>query len=207
MHLSLIGMSGIGKTYWSTKLETIGYERYSCDEIIARRLDKTLKGVDGSTIELGDWMGRPSTEGYRGREASYLEHEARTLEEALDHVESMRAQKDLVIDTTGSVVYLPLPLIARLRKSTVVVYLMTSYEALDRVYQEFLVLKRPVVWSGMYAPRPGESESGALARCYIALLRQRQELYAGMADVVLGYEQVHSRELGPEGFLRLVEER
>ena len=38
VQLSLIGMSGAGKSYWSKRMESLGFQVYSCDDLIAERL-------------------------------------------------------------------------------------------------------------------------------------------------------------------------
>ena len=38
IQLSLIGMSGAGKSHWSKRMESLGFKMYSCDYLIAERL-------------------------------------------------------------------------------------------------------------------------------------------------------------------------
>lgn len=47
MYLTLIGLPGTGKTYWSKKLEAIGFKRYSVDEIVAQKAG----GKTGTTCD------------------------------------------------------------------------------------------------------------------------------------------------------------
>ena len=61
MKLSIVGMSGLGKSYWSKKLEEAGVKRFCCDEEITRKLQKALTRPDGSRMDLGEWMGFPFT--------------------------------------------------------------------------------------------------------------------------------------------------
>ena len=75
VNLSLIGMSGAGKSYWSKKMEENGYQRYSCDEMIAERLGPNLRGKGHTTLKLAKWMGQPFSEGYIKAEKLYLELE------------------------------------------------------------------------------------------------------------------------------------
>ena len=57
--LSLIGMAGIGKYYWSKKLEAEGFRRFCCDDLIASKLGPQLIRSDGATMTMGEWMGFP----------------------------------------------------------------------------------------------------------------------------------------------------
>ena len=65
VQLSLIGMSGAGKSYWSKRMESLGFQMYSCDDLIAERLGQKLEEKGKSTINLAKWMGQPFSEGYR----------------------------------------------------------------------------------------------------------------------------------------------
>ena len=38
VQLSLIGMSGAGKSYWSKRMESLGFQMYSGDDLIDERL-------------------------------------------------------------------------------------------------------------------------------------------------------------------------
>jgi dephospho-CoA kinase len=59
MRLSLIGMAGTGKSYWSEKLAECGFVRFCCDDRIAERLTFQLKKPLSSKADMGEWMGFP----------------------------------------------------------------------------------------------------------------------------------------------------
>jgi len=70
MRLSLIGMSGSGKSSWSIKLSELGFKRFCCDDMITEKLDRDLTRPDGTCMKLGEWMGfpyEPHYEEYRKR--------------------------------------------------------------------------------------------------------------------------------------------
>ncbi len=50
IQLSLIGMSGAGKSHWSKRMESLGFKMYSCDDLIAERLGQKLEEKGKSTI-------------------------------------------------------------------------------------------------------------------------------------------------------------
>ena len=83
MRLSLIGMSGSGKSHWSIRLAELGFRRFCCDEMIARRLSAELHKADGRAMDLGEWMGFPYEPNYKKREARYLVYEIEALHEIL----------------------------------------------------------------------------------------------------------------------------
>ncbi len=86
MRLSLIGMSGSGKSHWSMRLAEIGFHRFCCDEMIARNLSAELTRADGTVMALGEWMGFPYEPHYKEREARYLTYEVRVLDEILGYL-------------------------------------------------------------------------------------------------------------------------
>lgn len=59
--ITLVGMSNIGKSFWSKELEReIGYFRFSSDEWIEERLTSELQGIGYSGIKaVSEWMGQP----------------------------------------------------------------------------------------------------------------------------------------------------
>ncbi|MBD3202988.1 hypothetical protein GF327_01730, partial [Candidatus Woesearchaeota archaeon] len=66
MIISMIGMSNSGKTYWSKKLEKkYNFQRYTCDDIIRKKLKKILKKQGFSGIkDVSEWMGQPYEKRY-----------------------------------------------------------------------------------------------------------------------------------------------
>ena len=52
--LALIGMSGVGKSFWSKRLVNNGFRRFSCDDLIAERLGLRLSNNNKSTLNLAN---------------------------------------------------------------------------------------------------------------------------------------------------------
>jgi shikimate kinase len=219
MILSLIGMSGSGKTHWSRKLAEAGYERLGCDDRIGPRLaaEGHLKGT-GGIESVARWMGQPYEPGYAAREAAYLAAERGAVGEMLDVIESglnrthdgepaqERAAK-LAIDTTGSFVYLGEEICRRLQAQTTIVYLETSPEELELMFRQYLADPKPVVWNDAFRRRDGESDEQALARCYQVLLQTRRGLYDQFATVKLSAARLRLAQPGAGEFLRLVQQQ
>lgn len=179
--LSLIGMSGVGKSFWAKRLEADGWVRRDCDGEIAAALGTLVRPEPGEepVHALGRWMGMPWHEGYAAREAEYLALEERVTRTALAELPARG-----VLDTTGSVIYLSAPLLAALRARTRVVYLRTPAERCAAMLRLYLEEPKPVVWGGAFAAG-GEAPEAALPRCYEELLRIRDARYAALAHVVI----------------------
>jgi shikimate kinase len=209
MRLSLIGMSGSGKSYWSARLAECGFRHFCCDALIAARLAPELIRLDESRITMGEWMGFPYESHYADREARYLACEVAVLEGILARLEREAGdpQEDVVVDTTGSVIYAGEALLGKLRRHTTVVHMATPPEVQERMLQKYLANKRPVLWQGMFHRNPGETNEAALARCYPALLTSRERLYERLAGVTVGYDEQHREGFGVNDLLQIIVER
>lgn len=184
--LCLVGMSGIGKSFWAQRLRVEKrFLRHDCDGAIAAELHALVPVAEGEepVQALGRWMGMPWTPGYASREARYLALEERVTRAALAAVRV--GEGDHVIDTTGSVVYLPADLTEALRETCHVVYLRTPERRRGAMLERYFVEPKPVVWSGAYEAREGEEPTDALPRCFAELLRRRDALYMALAHIVL----------------------
>lgn len=209
MHLSLIGMSGSGKSTWSKKLSDLGFRRFCCDDLITKKLTPELTRPDGTIMELGEWMGFPYKSQYKKRESKYLAYEIQVLTEILDYLESGEnlAEENIVLDTTGSVIYAGEEILRRLRRCTIVVHLSTPPEVQELMLKAYLANKRPVLWRDFFRKEPNETNEAALARCYPRLLFSRERLYEQNGDVVIDYYALNQSGFGVSDFLNIVNAR
>jgi shikimate kinase len=189
MRLSLIGMSGSGKSSWSIKLSELGFKRFCCDDMITEKLAGDLARPDGTLMQLGEWMGFPYEPDYERRESKYLACEINVLTSIIESIEKdeIPAEQNIVIDTTGSAVYAGEALLKRLCRCTTVVHLETPSEAQEQMLRSYLKNKRPVLWRGLFEKKPEETNETALARCYALLLDSRERLYERVANVTIDY--------------------
>src|SRR5229473_208131 len=128
LRLALASMSGTGKTFWTKKLAANGYRAISCDDRIEEKFAPKLAAEGFAGINgVATWMGWPDSPTYAEREAEYLAQEIRTLDEVLTDLER-DPQRQLILDTTGSVIYTGTNLMWRLRRHMTVVYLAASAE-------------------------------------------------------------------------------
>ncbi len=206
VNLALIGMSGTGKSYWSKKMGEKGYQWYNCDDMIAERLGSKLPGIGNSTRDLAKWMGQPFSEGYIEAEKLYLELEESVVEHICDELE-MATEKNVpvVVDTTGSLIYLQKKLLNRLRALTRMVHLRLPEEKHEQLFENFINDPKPVIWEGKFKPRKGETLQNALSRCYKELLSYRNERYSLIADYVFDYSFHHSPDREVDELLDMME--
>jgi shikimate kinase len=204
MQLSLIGMSGSGKSSWSIRLAEIGFRLYCCDDLIKVKLAPELTRSDGSMMELGEWMGFPYESRYKERESKYLTYENEVLTEIIEILESRRdqAEENVVIDTTGSVIYTREENLKRLRQCTKIVHFATPLEVQDQMLRSYLANQRPVLWRDFFSKEPNETFEDAMARCYPRLLISRERLYERYADVAIDYYLLNCESFGVFEFLK-----
>jgi shikimate kinase len=207
MRLSLIGMSGSGKSHWSIRLAEIGFHRFCCDEMIARNLSAELTRADGTVMALGEWMGFPYEPNYKERETRYLNHEIRVLDEILGYVADANrdSEENIVVDTTGSVIYTGETVLEKLCFHTTVVHFVTPPEVQERMLDAYKARQRPILWRDLFNQQADEAHETALARCYPELLSSRERLYEKWADVTIDYYTRNEDSFGVSDFLKKIE--
>ena len=197
LRLALIGMSGTGKTFWSNQLAKYGCSAISCDEQIERRLGRRL--AEGGYAGVGGvaaWMGWPDRPTYREREAEYLSAEIQVLDQVLTSLER-DPSRSLILDTTGSVIYVGNHLLHRLRKQMLVVHLAAAPDEQELLIRRYLEDPKPVLWRGAFQPRKDETPRDTVARCYPALIAARRQSYAALAHCSLPVAELRDLS-GPE---------
>jgi shikimate kinase len=205
LKLSLIGMSGAGKSHWAQKLAGAGFRVISIDDRIENKLAPELaaggrRGIGG----VAAWMGWPDQPRYRERESRYLECEVQSMGEALDEIEASQ-EKGTILDTTGSVVYTGEEICRRMQSLTTVVYLRAAAAEEELLIARYLSDPKPVLWGDQFMPRLGESTQDAIARCYPQLIASRKKLYERYAHRVISMDLLKSVPTDARGLLELIE--
>jgi shikimate kinase len=174
-------MSGAGKSYWTARIAAAGYPAISCDAQIESRLKPALEiGGYSGINDVAAWMGWPHLPTYSERESAYLSEEIAVLDQVLTGLEK-NLEQDLILDTTGSVIYAGNHLLHRLRKHMLVVYLAASRDEQQLLIQRYLDDPKPVLWRGAFQARAGEAPRDTVARCYPALIASRRQSYEALA--------------------------
>lgn len=190
-------MSGAGKSHWTKSLAALGCPTVCCDDKIETRLAPVLKAGGYSGINgVAAWMGWPDSPAYPERESQYLTEEIAVLDEVLSRLEK-EPQRELILDTTGSVIATGNHTLHRLRRQMTVVYLAASNDEVQLLIQRYLQDPKPVLWQGAFRPRPGETPEQTVVRCYPVLIAARRQSYEALAHVTL--PTLELRELSPPG--------
>src|SRR6202048_1412959 len=204
LRVALIGMSGTGKTFWSKRLAQPGRPAYCCDDRIEQRLrDRLRTGVYAGISGVASWMGWPDSPTYAQREAEYLAEEIATLDEVLTEIKRNPA-RELILDTTGSVIYTGNNLLLRLRRQMTIVYLAASASEEQLLIERYLNDPKPVLWRGAFQPKKGETPRDAVARCYPMLIAARRQSYEAFAHCTIPVAELRSATQDAATFLAKV---
>ena len=197
LRLALIGMSGAGKTFWSKRLAQSGGPAVSCDDRIEQRLRPRLEsgGYAGIT-GVASWMGWPDSPTYAQREAEYLAEEIYALDEILTDLEKNRS-RELILDTTGSVIYTGNNLLIRLRRQMTIVYLAATPEEQQLLIARYLNDPKPVLWRGAFQPKKEETPRETVARCYPMLIAARRQSYEALAHCTISLAELRDAPDAP----------
>lgn len=200
LRLALIGMSGSGKSHWCKNLAALGCPTICCDDAIEARLAPILQATGHQGINgVAAWMGWPNSPTYAERETEYLREEIATLDEVLTSLEK-DPTRELVLDTTGSVICCGNHILHRLRRLMTVVYLADSEQETQLLIERYLRDPKPVLWQGVFQPRHGETPRETVLRCYPLLIAARRRSYEALAH--LSIPTLTTRELSPPGSAR-----
>ncbi len=204
MIISLIGMSGSGKTYWAKQLsEKFGYKHFYVDALIKEKLEKegALKGEDIDST-LSSWMGQPYEGTYKTRSEKYLDKERSIMRNILKEIKNQQNNsQNVVVDTTGSVIYTGGDILKALKDFTCVVYLDTPGNIQQKMYEQYLREIKAVYWGDVFRKRDNESNIEALARSYPLLLTYRTRIYKSLANVEFDYDEIRSADFTPDDLL------
>jgi hypothetical protein len=138
---------------------------------------------------LAAWLGYPSSEGYAGREKRYLELE----DEFTGHAAMSSHGKNLVFDTTGSVVHLAPGTLRALSDNTLIVHFDVGNDAPETLLQRFFKDPKPVAWDHFFTQQEGESAEDALRRSYPGLLAERLKRYRALAHLNINASELRDK--------------
>lgn len=202
--ITLIGFSGVGKSFWSLQLERIGFKRICCDDLIERELIGELKGFSQTGIKtVADWMGQPYRAGYAQRQQRYLKAERTVMQKVIKKL-SVQRQSLLVIDTTGSVIYTGSTICHALQRLSQVVYIEPSVRVQRQMLQRYLLDPKPVIWGDQFRHQRGQTDLQVIRACYPKLLHYRAQQYKKYAAIILPYESTSQLNFTIQDFLDAV---
>jgi len=207
MVITFIGLSGCGKSYLSERIALEkNFHRIDCDTLIEERLKPHLEAGGFSSIEgVAKWMGQPYETHFKQRQQAYLDEEKAVMQETLKTLgpDGWGLDKDFVIDTTGSVIYMDEEILSGLKQRSRIIYLGVPDTQLEFMFQQYLDEPKPVIWGDSYSLSEDETQQEALKRCYPELIKKRTELYYKYADVTLIIDRENRDKFSTKRILQL----
>jgi hypothetical protein len=195
--LALVGMSGSGKSFWTKKLATAGWRSVCCDDLIEQRLAPRLATGEHSGINgVAAWMGWPDSMSYVQREAEYLAEEIGVMDEFLSNLEKETSVAPIVLDTTGSVIYVQNNILMRLRRQMTVVHLANTEDEQRLLVARYLNDPKPVLWRGTFHVKDQETPRETVARCYPLLIASRRKSYETLAHCAVQVSELRATHAG-----------
>lgn len=156
--ITLIGMSGVGKSFTSRKLAEWGWYRYSCDETIGSDLLKkqTLNEEEliAAMHELVGMLGDESKGGlnlfeFKKRQAAYYHGECRSLLFLDRRIEEAQARgfEHFVHDSTGSFCEIENKIVVEsVGRLSQICYIEASQAHIDKVLQRAVTSPKPLFY-------------------------------------------------------------
>jgi shikimate kinase len=195
--LALVGMSGSGKSFWTKKLAAAGWRSVCCDDLIEQRLAPRLAAGGYSGINgVAAWMGWPDSMTYVQREAEYLAEEIGVMDEFLSNLEKETSAAPIVLDTTGSVIYVQNNILMRLRRQMTVVHLANTEDEQRLLVERYLNDPKPVLWRGTFHVKDQERPRETVARCYPLLIAARRKSYETLAHCAVQVSELRATHAG-----------
>lgn len=197
MIITFIGMAGSGKSYWAKRLEEeYSYRLIPCDLLIEQKFFPGIEqDVSLGAKKLSSWLGLPWEAGFQEREALCLSAEETVMREVLSELEkNIASGEDIVVDTSGSVVYCSDIVWQKLRNLSTILYFESSAEHIAELFHRFQAKPRPLIWGGRYQQKEGETQDEALQRSFGELVSFRRRLYEELAELRLPFTHYHSED-------------
>ena len=209
MRISIIGMAGVGKTYYASMLSRdTDYKLISCDDLIAEMLAKELAsiGIKPNLESITSWRGQPYEKRYRKNEQLQIVNEQAVMERVCGELDNL-LEENIVVDTSGSVIYANSYVLSKLKALTLIIYIKAGTEHVKNLFTDEIIWRRPLIWGNSFLKTEYETNENALKRCFVNLFQWRSKEYERWADVIISYETLKNNCKTAKQFLNLVEDK
>ena len=213
MVITLIGLSGCGKSTLASRLAAEkDWMSVCCDDLIEKQMEaeatrasvSSAPAIAGNIAGVAGWLGQPYDDGYKDRQKKYFKAENEVTKALIALAKHTAVEENLVIDTSGSVIYVDESILSELGRHSVFVYLRLPATDLPAMFAQYLKDPKPVIWQNAFQAKPGESNRAALERCYPLLVEQRLKLYERYADFTIPVSVAKREELNPDSLYKFL---
>jgi shikimate kinase len=208
-HWGFIGMSGIGKSYWTKQLGQIGFTAIDCDAKVIAEVSKQVNIPFSTLSEAGTWMQLPNQEGFEQREALFMQCEKQVIERAIDAILNKKiaalSNSRYILDMGGSAIYIGDDILSKLKQNLLLIYFDVSEEVYETMLQNYFANPCPVIWQGKFKRNISQNLADNFLECYANLINYRRNIYLNLADIVIPYGIHRQPNWKPEDFLTWIE--
>ena len=155
-------------------------------------------------FDMHQWVGYPDEESYTENAKIYLRTEEEIMHNLLDYVENASNKEDIVIDSTGSVIYMPDMILERLKKLTKIIYLDITSQEFDSMLKYYLEHPVAIIWNDQFQQIPGETRQETFKRCHPKLIHSREKQYKDLMHFSMPSVFHRSTETTVETFLQFL---
>lgn len=196
LQIAFMGMSNIGKTFRAKQFQKEKGFRAAC-------IDEAIADILGFEDEahLAYWLGQPYTEDFTEKQEHYLK-----LEGDMTRRSVKEAEGNFVLDTTGSIIYLPTKTQEHVKKNFLIINLESTPAMVEMMAKDFFENPKPVIWGEKFEQKKGEEEQDALRRCYPELLAHRLEKYKVLADITIDGRHSRDNNISIDDFVVMIED-
>jgi shikimate kinase len=199
LRISFIGMSNIGKSYTAQRIERA--HKFQCFEIDTL-IQKSL--AQSSISNAASWMGHPFEPRYTANARQYLELEKQHTDDTLEKT------GNIVVDTTGSVIYLPRSSTQKLTTNSLCIYIKASKVDIKELVSRYGKFPKPTIWGDIDVETSTDNVESTelqmenLMTNYPKLLHKREALYDDLADIHIDAHMLADRGLNDHDILPLI---
>src|SRR4029077_13743446 len=115
--------------------------------------------------------------------------------------------RELILDTTGSVIYTGNNILLRLRRQMTIVLLAGAAAKHQPLIERSPPAPKPVLWRGAFQPKKGETPRETVARCYPTLIAARRQSYEALAHWLVPVAELREAALDAAAFLEKINTR
>ncbi len=184
--LCLIGMSGVGKSFWAEKFHAKDYQVVSCDQLICEHILQKIDSNEKIISCLGTWLGFPWQAGFNQREAIYLDLE----NEYMFDLSSKISELPTLLDSTGSLIYCSSKTLHQVKSNFLVIYLKLSSEQTEKIISSYSSNPRPILWNNHFPKELDTPTALEIKQQLKLLINERETRYQDLADLTILNEEL-----------------
>jgi hypothetical protein len=112
--------------------------------------------------------------------------------------------KDVVLDCSGSVIYIDPKLLESMQSVSTVIYLEASKNYINAMCEQYVANPKALIWDESFQPNDHEGAHETIRRCFKTLIDNRQRKYLSLSDYKIEFETARSGSFSFPEFVRTI---